>query len=74
MVNNRQFAEEICDKMWDLFENNSYIEADEDDEVLFDTLEDIQTFKEASLCTNDAGMVLTFSDGSQAYITIQAYK
>lgn len=74
MVNNRQFAEEIRDKMWDLFENNSYIEADEDDEVLFDTLEDIQTFKEASLCTNDTGMVLTFSDGSQAYITIQAYK
>ena len=67
-------AKEIEGRIMELFVNNSYIEADEDDDVLFPDVEEVETFEEASVCTNDRGLKIYLEDGTVVYLTIQVYK
>lgn len=41
---------------------------------MFPDVEDVRTFKEASLCTTDKGIIVDLKDGVRIYLTIQAYK
>lgn len=51
--------------------NNSNIEADEDDEILFtDVLDSVGSYKECNIPTMDEGIVIRFNNGKVAYITI----
>ena len=67
-------AKEIEEAIIEAIKNNSYIEADYDDSVLFPNVEDVQTFEEADLLTMDRGVVIDLDDGTRVYLTIQAYK
>lgn len=68
------YEKEIEDSIKEAIKNNSYIEADYDDGVLFPTVENVRTFEEASILTTDKGVVIDLNDGSTVYLTIQAYK
>ena len=67
-------AKEIEEAIIEAIKNNSYIEADYDDSVLFPNVEDVQTFEEADLLTMDRGVVIDLNDGTRVYLTIQAYR
>lgn len=67
-------AKEIEEAIIEAIKNNSYIEADYDDSVLFPNVEDVQTFEEVDLLTMDRGVVIDLDDGTRVYLTIQAYK
>ena len=68
------YEKEIEDSIKEAIKNNSYIEAEDDDGVLFPTVENIRTFEEAHILTTDKGVVIDLNDGSTVYLTIQAYK
>lgn len=68
------FEKEIEEGIVEAIKNNSYIEAEDGDGVLFPTVENVRTFKEASILTTDKGVVIDLNDGSTVYLTIQAYK
>lgn len=68
------YEKEIEDSIKEAIENNSYIEADYDEDVLFPEVEDVQTFEEADLLTMNKGVVVDLKDGTRVYLTIQAYK
>lgn len=68
------YEKEIEDSIKEVIENNSYIEADYDEDVLFPEVEDVQTFEEADLLTMNKGVVVDLKDGTRVYLTIQAYK
>jgi len=68
------YEKEIEDSIKEAIKNNSYIEADYDEDVLFPEVEDVQTFEEADLLTMDNGVVVDLKDGTRVYLTIQAYK
>ena len=68
------YEKDIESRIKEVIINNSYIEADIDDEAMFPDVEDVQTFEEASLCTKDKGIVVDLKDGGRIYLTIQAYK
>lgn len=53
---------------------NSNIEAEEDDTILFNDVDNIETFKKKGLFTLNKGLVVKLEDGSEVYITIQAYR
>lgn len=74
MTNNENLAREFEYLLKDVMELNSPIEADEDDEIMFDGLSYIRTFEEAGILTNDKGLVVKLEDGAEIHITIQAYK
>ena len=68
------FEKEIEEAIVEAIKNNSYIDADYDDGVLFPEVEDVQTFEEADLLTMDRGVVIDLNDGTRVYLTIQAYR
>ncbi len=68
------FEKEIEDSIKEAIRNNSYIEAEDGDGVLFPTVENVRTFKEAQILTTDKGVVIDLNDGSTVYLTIQAYR
>ena len=68
------FEKEIEEGIVEAIKNNSYIEADYDDGVLFPNVENVRTFKEAQILTTDKGVVVDLNDGSTVYLTIQAYR
>ena len=68
------YEKDIESRIREVIINNSYIEADIDDEVMFPDVEDVQTFEEASLCTTDNGIIVDLKDGVRIYLTIHAYK
>lgn len=51
--------------------NNSNIEANEDDEILFTDVDSVESYKECNILTMDEGVVIRFNNGKAAYITIQ---
>lgn len=69
-----KYEKDIESRIREVIINNSYIEADMDDEVMFPDVEDVQTFEEASLCTTDKGIIVDLKDGARIYLTIQAYR
>lgn len=69
-----KYEKDIESRIKEVIVNNSYIEADMDDEVMFPDVEDVQTFEEASLCTTDNGIIVDLKDGVRIYLTIQAYR
>lgn len=68
------YEKEIEDSIKEAIKNNSYIEADYDEDVLFPEVEDVQTFEEADLLTMNKGVVVDLKDGTRVYLTIQAYR
>lgn len=68
------YEKEIEESIVEAIKNNSYIEADYDEDVLFPEVEDVQTFEEADLLTIDRGVVIDLNDGTRVYLTIQAYR
>ncbi len=68
------YEKEIEESIVEAIKNNSYIEADYDEDVLFPEVEDVQTFEEADLLTMDRGVVIDLNDGTRVYLTIQAYR
>ena len=64
---------EVEDRLIELIKNNSYIEADEDDFVMFPEAYDVKSFEDAHLCTIDKGIVIELSNGTSIYLTIQVY-
>lgn len=68
------YEKEIEESIVKAIKNNSYIEADYDEDVLFPEVEDVQTFEEADLLTMDRGVVIDLNDGTRVYLTIQAYR
>lgn len=68
------YEKEIEDSIKEAIKNNSYIEADYDEDVLFPEVEYVQTFEEAGLLTMNKGVVVDLKDGTRVYLTIQAYK
>ncbi len=68
------FEKEIEDSIKEAIKNNSYIEADYEDGVLFPNVENVRTFKEAQILTTDKGVIIDLNDGSTVFLTIQAYK
>ena len=64
-------GKDIEDRLVQLIQNNSFIEANEDDSVIFPEVDEIRTFKEAHLLITDNGVVISCKDGSEIYLTIQ---
>ena len=56
------------------FLHDNLIESMERDSGINFGLEEVESFEEAMLLTNDSGLVLTFDDGSEFCITIQIKK
>lgn len=69
-----ELAREIEQKLLGLIINNSNIECDENEQMVFEDIEDVRTFEEASYITRDKGLVLNFKDGSEVNIVIQAWR
>ena len=69
-----ELANEMEKTLRDLIINNSDLECDEDDMVMLEGVDDVDTFENKSICTKDRGLVIDFEDGSRVYLTIQAYE
>ena len=62
---------DVRNRLIELIENNSYIEADGDDYVMFPEAYDVKSFEDAHICTIDEGVVIELSNGTRIYLTIQ---
>ena len=60
---------DIESKIIQLIENNSYIEADEDDTVLFPEVKDVAVVG----YINNNHIILDLKDGTEVHITVKAY-
>lgn len=73
MISNENLAECWMEGIKNAIELNSNIEGEEDDELIFDKIDSISTYNERGILTKDKGLVIHIDDGSEIYITIQAY-
>ena len=64
-------GKDIENRLVQLIQNNSFIEADEDDSVIFPEVDEVKTFEEAHLVTTDNGVMISCKDGLEIYLTIQ---
>jgi len=62
---------EMQDALKTLLEEIAYMDADERDRLgVLDDIENVSTFEEAGVLTNNAGLVVRLGDGSKFQVTI----
>lgn len=65
----RMTEEDLETTLLEQFENGEGFEFMNDDEVTV-TVNDVQTFRQAGVLTNNKGLVLTMSDGTEFQLTL----
>ena len=74
MISNPELSEAYENLIREAIILNSNIETEEDDTILFNNVDNVETFKKKGLFTLNKGLVVKLEDGSEVHITIQAYK
>lgn len=74
MIPNPELSEAYENLIREAIILNSNIEAEEDDTILFNDVDNVETFKKKGLFTLNKGLVVKLEDGSEVHITIQAYR
>lgn len=74
LVNDEYLAREWEEMLMDAIKLNSEIEGDEDDDLIFEGIDDVDNYERKGILTKDRGIIVKLEDGSEINITIQAYK
>lgn len=74
LVNDENLAREWEEMLMDAIKLNSEIEGDEDDDLIFEGIDDVDNYERKGILTKDKGIIVKLEDGSEINITIQAYK
>ena len=74
LVNDENLAREWEEMLMDAIKLNSEIEGDEDDDLIFEGIDDVDNYERKGILTKDRGIIVKLEDGSEINITIQAYK
>lgn len=74
LVNDENLAREWEEMIMDAIKLNSEIEGDEDDDLIFEGIDDVDNYERKGILTKDRGLIVRLEDDSEINITIQAYK
>ena len=72
MRENESLAREMELTLMQLSVDNSNLEGDEDDDLVFEDLNDVMSYEDAGMLTRDKGIVVRLGRGT-VHLTIQAY-
>lgn len=66
-----EIEDEFVNGIMEAIKNNSDIESDENDEILFHKVDAVGTYKDWSVATRDKGVAVLLTDNTEIYITVQ---
>lgn len=70
----REIEECFTDGIFEAIVNNSQIECDEEDAIVFPGVDSVNTFEDWGVVTNNKGVVVLLEDNTEIYITVQAIR
>lgn len=69
-----EIEECFTDGIFEAVVNNSQIECDEEDMIVFPDVDSVNTFEDWGLLTRNKGIVVLLEDNTEVHITVQAVR